>query len=124
MRGAAIQVRPALGATVTLYHAKCESLTVDAMSAIDEKSCPALADGRADAEADATTGEPITAFSGGRDAPEFTAQEVVERCDGKATVEAIIFAALAEEYDEKRYANALRCAGVPGGVAAEEIGGV
>ena len=68
------------------------------MSAIDEKSQPALATG-VRMQNDATTGEPILLFPEGVMHLNSTAQEVVARCDGKATVEAII-AALAEEYDE------------------------
>ena len=68
------------------------------MSAIDEKSCPALATG-VRMQTDATTGEPILLFPEGVMHLNSTAQEVVSRCDGKTSVEAII-AALAEEYDE------------------------
>jgi coenzyme PQQ biosynthesis protein PqqD len=68
------------------------------MSAIDEKSCPALATG-VRMQTDATTGEPVLLFPEGVMHLNSTAQEVVARCDGKASVEAII-SALAEEYDE------------------------
>jgi len=60
--GAAIQVRPALGATGR--HPREVPVTGGGMSAIDEKSCPALATG-VRMQTDATTGEPVLLFRKG-----------------------------------------------------------
>ncbi len=67
------------------------------MSAIDYQSCPALALG-VRVQKDAVSGEPVLLFPEGVMFLNATAREIVARCNGQLTVEAIV-SALAAEYD-------------------------
>jgi len=67
------------------------------MSAIDYQSCPALALG-VRIQKDAVSGEPVLLFPEGVLFLNATAREIVVRCNGQFTVEAIV-SGLAAEYD-------------------------
>jgi coenzyme PQQ biosynthesis protein PqqD len=67
------------------------------MSAIPETAVPALARG-VRLHTDAVTGEPVLLFPEGVLFLNATAHDVVRRCDGTATVDAIV-CALAGEYE-------------------------
>jgi coenzyme PQQ biosynthesis protein PqqD len=63
----------------------------------DDQRCPSLARG-VRLQTDATTGEPVLLFPEGLLYLSPTALDVLTRCDGKKSVEVIIFD-LADEYD-------------------------
>ena len=67
------------------------------MNPPDDQSRPALAPG-VRLQTDKVSGEPVLVFPEGVLFINSTAQDIVARCDGQATVEQIL-AALAEEYD-------------------------
>ena len=82
------------------------------MSAITMDAIPALA-ARTRLQVDQVTGEPVLLYPEGVLVLNETARDVVEQCDGKQTVSAVI-AALASEYDaspEELALDVLECLG-------------
>jgi coenzyme PQQ biosynthesis protein PqqD len=74
-----------------------KSFRPQAVKPVDPESRPALARG-VRLQTDATTGEPILLFPEGVLHLNPTAHDIVSRCDGQRTTEAII-ALLADEYE-------------------------
>ncbi|HEV2392969.1 MAG TPA: pyrroloquinoline quinone biosynthesis peptide chaperone PqqD [Verrucomicrobiae bacterium] len=70
------------------------------LAMVDEQSRPALARG-VRLQTDAKSGEPVLLFPEGILYLSETAQQIVARCDGRSTAEAII-ASLAVEYEVDR----------------------